>query len=409
MEERHVKPESFWESLRSAQDDALAKTDNVAVVRARMPLRTPRTRVARPWFVAIAAALTFAAAATIWIGAHPAREGAITFVVGNAAARGRLGDWIDASGADIVPLRFSDGSSVDLAPGSQGRVTETVRDGVHMLLERGGAEASVVHRDTTHWRIDAGPFQIAITGTRFAVRWDPAAEVLGLEMHEGHVVVTGAFLREPIPVSSGQILNAFCKEARAEVADARAAVAPERALVTAPASSVEAPADRASRPGPLSPKRLPLQTSWQELALRGEYRDALDAAERLGFEAECRRASGKDLLLLGDAARLVGYGARAQQAYLAARERIAGGDRTAYAIGLVAFDGAHDYAEAAKWFETYLRENATGPLRREAAGRLLEALQRSGQTERASQFAQSYLAEYPSGPHAPLARQLASR
>ena len=256
------------------------------------------------------------------------------------------------------------------------------------------------------------PSRIAITGTRFAVRWDPAAEVLGLEMHEGHVVVSGAFLREPMPVSAGQSLSAYCKEGRAEVAEARPALAPEPTGVESSSLADERAAETSPRPSQLGHRRpLPVsgQSSWQVLAAEGQYRQALEAAEHLGFEAECRRASGKDLLLLGDAARLAGSAARARQAYLAAREKMAGGDRSAYGIGLVAFDQDHDYGEAAKWFETYLREHATGSLRREAAGRLLEALQRSGQSDKASQFAQSYLAEFPAGPHAPLARQLVAR
>jgi TolA-binding protein len=114
------------------------------------------------------------------------------------------------------------------------------------------------------------------------------------------------------------------------------------------------------------------------------------------------------LLLLGDTARLGGSVGRAQAAYLAARKKLPGGDRTAYGLGLLAFDQQKNFGEAARWFRTYLGEQPQGSLRREALGRLMEAWQRSGDTGGAHRVAQEYLDKYPAGPHAALARRLAS-
>lgn len=57
---------------------------------------------------------------------------------------------------------------------------------------------------------------------------------------------------------------------------------------------------------------------------------------------------------------------------------------------------------ARRWFETYLAEQPSGPLEREASGQLIELTTGSEQTERARR----YLAQHPNGPHAPLAKRV---
>ena len=74
----------------------------------------------------------------------------------------------------------------------------------------------------------------------------------------------------------------------------------------------------------------------------------------------------------------------------------------------MAFQGGDDDA-AARWFETYLRENGGGPLAREALGRLMEAHARRHDDASAKRDAEQYLRAYPGGPHAKLARSLIDR
>ncbi len=69
---------------------------------------------------------------------------------------------------------------------------------------------------------------------------------------------------------------------------------------------------------------------------------------------------------LGHAARRSGSAVRAEQAYAAARDKLPSGGRASYGLGLVAFDQRGDYVAAARWFETYLREQPNGLLREEA-------------------------------------------
>jgi hypothetical protein len=125
----------------------------------------------------------------------------------------------------------------------------------------------------------------------------------------------------------------------------------------------------------------------------------------VGWRAECARLGADDLVLLGDVARLAGDLNRAEEAYRAARRRFPAADRPTFALGLIAFEGHHDYAAAGDWFASYLRLYPRGPLAREAAGRLIESRLRAGDDGEARQAAASYLRAFPEGPHAALARR----
>src|SRR5450432_1915993 len=196
--EGQVKPDHFWQELRDAQDSALDRSDNVRVVRERMPSRPPPIEERRfKWPLAAVATLSLAAAVALGIfGLHRA-PGAISFEVGDKNEAGRVETWIAAPDGANLPIKFSDGSNVTVEPGARARVTQLDEHGAHVLLERGRAVASVVHRENTHWQVAAGPFLVSVIGTRFAVSWDPVSEVFRLHLHEGRVLVSGSFLRDP--------------------------------------------------------------------------------------------------------------------------------------------------------------------------------------------------------------------
>jgi TolA-binding protein len=125
----------------------------------------------------------------------------------------------------------------------------------------------------------------------------------------------------------------------------------------------------------------------------------------VGWRAECARLGADDLLLLGDVARFAGDLDRADEAYRIARRRFPEADRPTFALGLIAFEGRHDYPAAAGWFASYLRSFPHGPLAREAAGRLLESRLKAGDLSGAREAAQSYLRAFPDGTHAALAKR----
>jgi hypothetical protein len=412
-----MMPDDLWERLRDAQDATREHAGNVRSVRERMPSRPPVEPATRRW-LAIPAVLALAAAVALAVTSLRPGRSVLFFEVGHDKQTGHIGTWIAAPDGAELPIRFFDGSAITVAPKSRARVTSLEATGAHVLLERGRADVAVVHRDNTRWEIAAGPFQVSVLGTRFTVSWDPDSEVLRLQLREGQVLVSGSFLQNPQRVSKGQTLRAFCRQGRSEIVELQNGLdadPPSGAASSTPPPTVVQPDAlaprgdgelRSSEPRATQGLR---QSSWLDLAAVGKFREAVESAEHDGFEAECRRASGRDLLTLGDAARLAKNPARARQAYLAARDKLPGGGRATYGLGLVAFDQQLDLADAAKWFEMYVARNAKGGLRSEAQGRLIEAYQRLGNPEKARRVAEQYLVEYPTGAHAALARQLTSR
>jgi hypothetical protein len=111
-------------------------------------------------------------------------------------------------------------------------------------------------------------------------------------------------------------------------------------------------------------------------------------------------------LRLAQVAQLSGHRGTERESLLACRRRFPGTEQgavAAYELGR-----ASTPAEAATWFDAYLREQPGGPLAREALGRLLEARAGAGDDVGARDAASRYLAKFPDGPQAPLARRVLS-
>ena len=382
------------------QDEQLRQSDfDVATGRARL-LAARRSRAARIPMSALAAA----AALLLVLVALLARDPG--FQVGSA--RGETGAWITAPAGAELPVRFADGTVFSLEPGSRARVAQVSRSGAEIVVEGGRIHAQVVPKPGARWSVHLGPFEVRVTGTRFTAAWDPASEEFSLSLEEGSVEAVGPLLAEPRRVAAGHRVRVSLQRAEVlfdEAASEPAASAPG-AMPTPPIALT--PTADAEQPAPKGPSEHPAPT-WRDHARNGKFRDALEAAERAGFDRECEQASVDDLVLLADAARFAGDAGRASTALHALRRRFGGSPRAASAaflLGKLAFDRQVSPAAAADWFATYLREQPGGPLAREAAGRLIEARRIAGDRAGAKTAARSYLEHYPSGPHAALARDV---
>jgi hypothetical protein len=314
-----------------------------------------------------------------------------------ASARGgsvAVGALLSAA-QEEVPVSFSDGTLVSLGRDSRARVVRIDEHGAELALERGTLRATVVPRPDARWVVAAGPFEIRVTGTRFDASWDPVSERLRVAMEEGSVRVTGSCLSEPRALGAGDVSEFSC-------APKRTVAAPD------PAPALPRPADPEPAPR-ASTRAAPAAADWRELARESRFKDALVAAEGVGFSGLCARLGASDVLELGNVARLAGNPARAAEAYLAVRQRFAGSGNAASAafqLGRIAFDGSRDYGSARRWFGAYLAEAPGGGLAQEALGRLMEAEHRSGDRAAARTSAERYLARFPGGAHAGLAQSL---
>jgi TolA-binding protein len=326
--------------------------------------------------------------------------------------------WIGAEPTDPLPVRFSDGSAVELAPGTRARVSSVGLRGANLILENGDLHAVVAHRGLADWAIAAGPYNVKVTGTELDVAWDPEMGQLEVVVQSGTVSVTGPSIAGEQIVSAGQELSVTHRNGTIRLGpqevDPPAADPADVDLTSDPLSTdgvdavdnVEAPRKQGET------RNVSASKAWVLLAKRGDYERALDVVLRAGFDAVVRESSAAELLLLSDAARMAGQPARASEILHAVRRRFPRGEEAslaAYTLGVSAFDHDGAHAEAATWFETYLRERPNGALAAEALGRLVECEASLGQGEKAQAVARRYLAAYPAGAHRDVAVRLMSR
>jgi len=439
MEARVKRLRALGARIASEQDAWLrAHPGATEAARDRFLANDPaRLFLARPSRAALWGALAAAAATTLAVGLWRSERAALEFEIGPSEgeiagprrdpSRGTVGEWIAAPSHAPLPLRFSDGSVVRLGSGARARVAEVTPQGARVVLEQGTATARVVHRSETRWEIKAGPFEVRVVGTTFEVRWDPARDLFTLSLEQGRVAVRGCALSHERVVTTGETFRATCREGRVvpdappplqvgsmASASARGESATDPGPTATGSSAIEADDGVSTSAAPrlrASAWSGPPNSQWQDLADHGRYEEAIDSAEAVGLPALCDRADVATLMKLGDAARFAARPTSAALVLRRLRERFPGDDRAsvaAFHLGTMAFDRSA-YGEAFGWFEAYLKERPAGPLAREASGRIVEALEDSGDHVRARDAAKHYLDHFPSGPHAEFARSAMSR
>jgi len=395
-----------WEQVRRDVADVQSEAAHDENERQRARAKFLATMASRPhlgWrkrarrvLSVLAFAATVAALSATWMRAH--RSDAITFAVGAENTPGEAGHWLSTQPSEALPIRFSDGSEVALTGATRARITEPTARGATVVVEEGSVSATVAHRSGAAWKVTAGPFTVLVTGTRFDVSWRAIEQTFELDLHEGSVTIVGPSLG-----SKGRVVSAG-EKVRFSMADrvsdfAEPVVKPPAPAPPGPPVATDSPATSGGK------------TSWKQLALEERYSEALTVAESEHFDSLCRRSPAADVVLLANTARFAGSAKRAEQAFRAVRARFPRTHEAAmatFSLGRIAYDEHRSFREAAQWFQSYLAEEPGGVLAREASGRLIEAERASGDLAQARESATRYLAKYPTGPHAALARSVTS-
>ncbi len=352
-------------------------------------------------------ALAVVALATFWLTRSPALDYAV-------AGAPEVAGYVRAEGRPAT-LTFDDGTELELGPGASGRVSDVRSNGARFVLEDGAVDARVTRRAGAAWSIHAGPWEVRVTGTAFGVTWDARGSELRIAMREGSVVVLGPGAEGGIGLRAGQSLVAG-DDGAIQVAASDAVADPVRVgeppvPAPSPTSEVapapaEAPAGVLSAPASAS-AMVDVARPWPVRVAAGDYDGVLGDAESQGVDSVLASASASDLSALADAARYRGRSGLATHALQSLRDRFAGSPAAvngAFLLGRMA-DDAGSSAAALRWYDAHIAEG--GAFAAEALGRKMLAVRRTSGDAAAAPVARAYLASYPGGAHAAIARTLA--
>jgi hypothetical protein len=368
------------------------------------------------WVGAVALAAALPLAAFGFQRFYGSSSSALSYKVVNGAA----GEGSRVLGGSDTHIQFSDGSEVRLEPGAQTRVEDLKEHGGRVDLEDGQAHVSIVKQPKTAWLIEAGPYEVRVTGTRFDVRWSARDQVFELTMQHGSVVVTGPGAREGVPLAAGQRVTSGVADGRFVVKDVPGWGSPpapppagtEESISSAnPGESVgvDAPPSNAaegSSPAAARADEPRGQHAWRKLVALGNFRAVLEQAEQRGLERTLATAPLDALSALADAARYSRRADVARRALLAERQRFASSAparEAAFFIGRIEEDAQ---GGAMEWYERYLAESPGGPYASQALGREMMLVYGKKGGASAASIARDYLARYPRGPYTSAAHKI---
>lgn len=316
-------------------------------------------------------------------------------------------------GASDAPaeLAFSDGSQVTFHPSARGRFGAVTSKGASVVLEEGVVSLAIEKRPSSFWAVHAGPFVVEVTGTRFDVRWESHEEALEVRLYEGSLIVREPLARDGIRMRAGEKLTASPRPPRLSLdllddgpRPSSESTAPEEPSSPEPAASTSALESKRQRPAEVVEA-----PSWSDHVRQGRFGEVLRQAKQRGLSKTLAQASRAELVALADAARYEGDHPTAEAALLAQRRRFArhqDAHTAAFLLGRLAEDHRLERREALAWFRRYLEESPRGPFVAEALGRAMALEQKLGNRAAAEESARTYLARFPGGPYAPLAREL---
>jgi TolA-binding protein len=317
-----------------------------------------------------------------------------------------------ASGYILVPetadslLAFSDGSSVQMAARTRGRVVEVNNHGATVALDDGKVSVDIVPRPHARWIFEAGPFRINVHGTAFTVAWNPGQAVFEVRLLRGAVSVASPLAGPEIQMGAGQTLRASLRDQTVTMGTTSRVVAPAKDNAGVSGTPSQQPWE--GSPTPVEPARWP-HRGWMTALEKNRVGDILAEADRYGRAAVLERADSDDLWAVANAARYAGRYLLAEQALSAHRRRFASSDRSreaAFLLGRLHEQDRDGPEESLGWYDRFLVEARGGAGVSDALGRRMTLLQRWKRHTEALAVAREYLRRFPGGTYAPAARAL---
>lgn len=317
---------------------------------------------------------------------------------------------LDAFGQRWVAL--SDGSR--LAVGDSARVEVLDRPDARVRLVTGEVNVEVVKQSDRDWVLLAGPYRIAVLGTRFHVAFDRGSEAFEVRVKEGLVRVFGRDLPAGgLNLRAGQ---AYVSDQLNGPTSATmdGGVSSEHSVDAADSTSkVGAGARAANSPSTGADRTLENDEAyaWREACASGRYAEAFLRQSGRGFTQVTDGASEATLLTFANCLRYAGRNSEARRALSRLRERFPGSPGAvlaAYHLARLSQREAKRDA-AIRWFETYLAESPRGKLAASARAELVRLWTQQGNVRRARASARDYLRLHPNGGFAEQARELIER
>ncbi|HEX9295554.1 MAG TPA: FecR family protein [Polyangiaceae bacterium] len=140
--------------------------------------------------IAMMAAIVLTAVALL------AERAPLRLSVGMAQVPAAETEWIRAGGREIIPLRFSDGTVIELMPDTRVRVAHLGPYGARLNLETGQLRARLTSSKGHEWAISAGPYTVSAVGTDFDVSWLPEAGLAEIDVWRGSAKIAGPLLAD---------------------------------------------------------------------------------------------------------------------------------------------------------------------------------------------------------------------
>jgi hypothetical protein len=320
------------------------------------------------------------------------------------------GGYLRESGSAGMKVQFNEGSECTFEHGTRGQIRSVDNTGARMGVDRGTASFHIKRNTGRRWLVDAGPFEVTVTGTVFTVSWDPMDEQFELKLKHGSVVVRGPVSAGEIALRTGQKLVVNLTKAESVISEMQPGADAPAVAPTAPAPAPEPTAlgGKPAMPKAAAPK-LSSDHRWSDELARGHWDSILTEAKAAGIESVLAKASSEDLFALADAARYRRQPDLAHAALTAEQRRFPGSPRALDAIfllGRVEELRDHRTAQAISRYDEYLGRAPSGPFVGEALGRKMTLTERVEGPSRARPVAEEYLRRFPKGNYAGAARTL---